>query len=252
MSASNTQRALRSRSKGAATRLAVVFMSTVTVLLAASAVADALGTPRLQAPRNKAFVQSLPAFEWGSVRGAASYEFEFSAAQNFSSTVNGFSNNPITITNTALTSDQAIPNGTYYWRVRAVNVKDVPGRWSRIRKLVKSWKVAPKLRSPVAKTVDWPTKPLLLSWTSVAHAANYKLENGTSPKLSTLVYGPTDVQGPQFAFPSVLAPGTYYWSVQPIDAAGNPGKQFEGRQVHLGVAVTDDAVRVKRLARFHL
>ncbi len=223
MSASITQRALQSRFKAMATRLAVAFMSTVTVLLAASAVADALGAPRLQSPRNKAVVQSLPAFEWGSVGRAASYEFEFSAAQNFSSTVNGFSNNPITLTNTALTSDQTIPNGTYYWRVRAVNAKDVPGRWSPIRKLVKSWKVAPKLKSPVAKTIDWPTHPLLLSWTSVAHAANYRLEIGTSPKLSTLVYGPTNVQGPQFAFPSVLAPGTYYWSVQPIDAAGNPG-----------------------------
>ena len=67
-----------------ATRLAAAFMSTVTVLLAASAVANTVGTPGLQSPRNKVRVESLPAFEWSSVRGAASYEFEFSAAQNFS------------------------------------------------------------------------------------------------------------------------------------------------------------------------
>ncbi len=90
MSASNTQRPLPSQLRSVAMRLAAAFMSTVTVLLAASAAASALGTPGMQAPRNRAVVQSLPAFEWGSVRGAAGYEFEFSAARNFSSTVNGF------------------------------------------------------------------------------------------------------------------------------------------------------------------
>jgi hypothetical protein len=63
----------------------------------------------------------------------------------------------------------------------------------------------------------------LLTWTPVAHAVNYPVKIGTSPSLSSLVYGPTDVQGPHFAFPGSLAPGTYYWSVQPIDAAGDLG-----------------------------
>ena len=93
-----------------------------------------------------------------------------------------------------------------------------------MRKLVKRWNTAPKLKSPVATTVNWPVSPLLLKWTPVAHAVNYQLKIGTSPSLSSLVYGPTNVQGPEFAFPSALAPGTYYWSVQPIDASGDLGK----------------------------
>lgn len=205
-------------------RVTPAFAAAVTVLLAASAVAQArVGTPGLQSPRNGTVVQSLPAFTWDAVGGATSYEFEFSAVRNFSSGVNGFGNNPISLSNTAVTNDQTIPNGTYYWRVRAVNAKDVPGRWSPIRKLVKRWNAAPKLRSPLGSTIDWPTSPLMFSWAPVAHAVNYRLEIGTSPKMSTLVYGPTDVQGPHFAFPGALAPNTYYWSVQPIDAAGNLG-----------------------------
>ena len=225
MSASNTQRRLPIRFRTAATRLAVAIAGVMTVFLAAAAVAQArIGVPGLQSPRTGSVVQSLPAFTWRSVRGAGSYQFEFSATRNFSSNVSGFGSNPVSLTDTAITNDSTIPNGTYYWRVRAVTAKDVPGRWSPMRKLVKRWNTAPKLKSPVSTTVNWPVSPLLLKWTPVAHAVNYQLKIGTSPSLSSLVYGPTDVQGPEFAFPSALAPGTYYWSVQPIDASGDLGK----------------------------
>ncbi len=226
MSASSHARPQSGRFKSLTTRAVAAFSAAVTVLLAVSSMAQAgVGTPGLRSPRNRAVVQSLPAFTWGSVGGAATYEFEFSPVRNFSSNVSGFATNPVSLTNTAITNDQAIPNGTYFWRVRAVNAKDVPGRWSPVRRLVKRWNTAPKLKSPVSAKITWPTSPLLLSWSTVAHAVNYRLVIGTSPKLSTLVYGPTDVQGPKFAFPSALAPGTYYWAVQPIDAGGNLGKQ---------------------------
>jgi hypothetical protein len=224
MSASSPPCPQPSRSKTVTSRFATVFVGVATALLAVTAVAQArIGTPGLQTPKNRSVVQSLPAFTWGSVGGAATYEFEFSAARNFSSAVNGFGSNPVSLSDTAISNDDTIPNGTYYWRVRAVNAKDVPGRWSSIRKLVKRWTAAAKLKSPVGATVNWPSSPLLLSWTTVAHAVNYQLKIGTSSSLASLVYGPTDVQGPQFAFPSSLAPGTYYWSVQPIDAAGDLG-----------------------------
>jgi hypothetical protein len=224
MSASNPLRPQPSRLKTVASRFATACVGIATLLLAVTAVAQArIGTPGLQTPKNRSVVQSLPAFTWRSVGAAASYEFEFSANRNFSSAVSGFGSNPVSLADTAISNDQTIPNGTYFWRVRAVNAKDVPGRWSPIRKLVKRWNAAAKLKSPVGATVNWPSSPLLLSWTPVAHAVNYQLKIGTSPSLSSLVYGPTNVQGPQFAFPNSLALGTYYWSVQPIDAAGDLG-----------------------------
>jgi hypothetical protein len=210
--------------KTAVSRLSAAFAATFVVLLLVSAAAQAhLAAPRLRSPSNRSTVQALPAFKWRSVRRAAKYEFEFSANRNFSSGVSGFGVGPIGVDTTAITNVETIPNGTYYWRVRAVSAKDVPGRWSAMRRLTKRWSTAPKLLSPIDTTVNWPATPLLLRWTAVPHAVNYAVEIATSPALSNLVYGPTRVQGPDYAFPSVLAPGTYYWAVQPVDAAGHLG-----------------------------
>ena len=224
MFASHHARPQRIGQRPRITRLATTFAAALITLLAASSVAQAhVGTPGLQTPRNNAVVQSLPAFTWTGAGGAASYQFEFSASRNFSSSVTGFGNNPMVLTNTAITNDQTIPNGVYFWRVRAVSASDVPGRWSHMRKLVKRWTAAPKLKGPLGSTINWPSKPLILSWKPVAHAVNYQIKIGTSPSMTTLVSGPTNVQGPEYAFPGALAPNTYYWRVQPIDAAGNLG-----------------------------
>jgi hypothetical protein len=227
MSASKTARPQQRRRKTVATRFAGTFVAAMSMLLMASAVAEAhIGTPRLQSPRSKLVVSSLPAFEWSAVGRAASYQFEFSATRNFSSNVSGFGTNPVAVNNTAISNDDTIPNGTYFWRVRGVSATNVPGSWSPIRKLVKRWNAAPKLKTPAKNgAVNWPSNPLLFSWSPVAGAVNYQLKIGTSPQMSTLVSGPTDVQGPRYAFPGALAPNTYYWSVAPIDASGNLGKQ---------------------------
>jgi hypothetical protein len=224
MFASKDARPQSSRLMSLTTRIAATLTAAAALLLSASSVAQAhVGTPHLQSPRNNAVVQSAPAFTWSSAGGAATYEFEFSETRNFSSTVSGFGNNPMTLSNTALTIDSTIPNGTYFWRVRAVSASDVPGSWSPMRKLVMRWTAAPKLKSPLNATVNWPGSPLLFSWKPVAHAVNYQLKIGTSPSMTTLVSGPTNVQGPKYAFPGGLAPNTYYWQIQPIDANGNLG-----------------------------
>ena len=226
MSASNHPRPDHRQLRAIVSRLVAAFSGVVVVMLVASTVADArIGVPSLKEPRNKLSVQSLPAFRWGSVRRAASYQFEFSSVRNFSSGVAGFATGPIALTNTAISNDQTIPNGKYFWRVRAVSAKDVPGRWSPMRTLIKHWDPRPTLNSPVGTTINWPTSLPLFSWTAVKHAVNYVFEIGTDPSLAKLVYGPINVQGPQYVFPGNLAPDTYYWAVQPIDAAGQMGRR---------------------------
>jgi hypothetical protein len=205
-------------------RFSAALCTTVMVLLFVGAAAQAqLAAPKLTAPSNRSRVQALPAFTWRGVNRAATYQFEFSATRNFSSGVNGFGTGPVTLDTTAITNNDTIPDGTYYWRVRAMSKTNVPGRWTPIRKLTKHWSTAPKLLSPVKTSIAWPTTPLLLRWAAVPHAVNYQLEIGTSSALSKLVYGPTFVQGTDYVFPSVLSPGTYYWAVRPVDAAGQLG-----------------------------
>ena len=212
-----------------ATLLAV---AAVTMLAGASTAAASLRAPRLQSPSDRGSVQSVPYFSWTSVRRAAQYQFEFSADSKFSSAVNGFAQGPISINGTAITDDKAIPNGKYYWRVRAVTSADHAGRWSTVRTLTKAWTATPTLQSPTGgATIDWPTNPLVLQWSSVPYAVTYNVYIATDPALANLVLGsvssPFQVQGPQYAFPTVLAPGTYYWAIQPVDAEGDRGTRSQ-------------------------
>jgi hypothetical protein len=168
-------------------------------------------------------VQVLPAFTWGGVRGAARYQFEFAADRKFSSSVSGFGQGEISINGTVITNDKTIPNGTYYWRARAVTAADRLGRWSAIRVLQKQWNMAPTLTGPVdGATVNWPTSPLVLTWNPVPYATQYDIWIATDPSLSNLVAGsvsaPVTTQGTVAAFTTTLAPGRYYWAITPVDA----------------------------------
>lgn len=207
-------------------RLGRVITAVMGAMLVMSAAAHAsVSSPRLTAPKDRAVVKSLPAFTWRPVRKAAEYQIEFSSTPSFATGVADIAAGPVTVTTTGYTNTEPIPNGTYYWRVRAVSATGVGGRWSRIRRITKRWNTAPKLLSPIkGAKVNWPDTPVMLRWSSVPYAVNYQLEIGTTRGMTTLAYGPVDVQGPDSVVPATLAPGTYYWLVRPIDAAGNTGK----------------------------
>jgi len=207
-------------------RFSSVLLATLGSMFLVTAAAQAkIGVPRLTAPRNRAVVRALPAFTWQPVRKAVGYQLEFSSTTSFASGVADISAGPVTLATNGYTNYVPVPNGTYYWRVRAVNAANVAGRWTHIRKLTKRSMSAPKLLAPTAAAkVDWPGNPLMLKWKPVPYAVSYSVEIGTTPQLTTLVYGPVSVQGPDFVVPAVLAPGTYYWSVTPVDASGAPGR----------------------------
>ena len=82
--------------------------------------ARALPAPRLDTPDDDANVQAAPIFKWKKVRRAAKYEFQLSADSGFRSIVTGGS---VDTFNNAFTLDDSLPDGDYYWRVRAINAK---------------------------------------------------------------------------------------------------------------------------------
>src|SRR2546421_2375324 len=97
----------------------------VLAVLAAAALAvaaparGALTAPVLLDPGPGASVQALPAFAWSPVPGADGYEFQVAADQNFNSPVLGRGEGSFTTKNTRATLKKTLPNGTYWWRVRA-------------------------------------------------------------------------------------------------------------------------------------
>jgi hypothetical protein len=191
--------------------------------------AAAIATPALVSPGNDAAVDSVPSFSWRRVRKADQYEFQLSADRGFRSTLASFATR-----NTSATISDALFDGSYYWRVRAVNAVRTAGKWSATRSVRKRWPGEPGLVAPAdGAAISYPSVPLVLRWAATPHAAKYQVSISTAPSLAGNIVTdggrPVDVRGTSLALPSALTPGRYYWAVTPLDAGDLKGKRSEVR-----------------------
>jgi hypothetical protein len=189
-----------------------------------------LGAPVPLSPANGATTDGLPAFAWKAVANADQYEFEISADRGFNSPVIGARQDNFFTKNTRATLKKTVPNGTYWWRVRAVGVGGDTSSWSAGRSIRKLWATTTSLQTPAnGGSVVYPTTPLRLSWTPVPGARKYLVSIAYDPALGSLVPGTSPTAGPAettattFTRAAALAPGTYYWGITPVDAEGNRG-----------------------------
>ncbi len=211
-------------------RRATIALAVVLAAFAAGPAAAALKPPALTTPPAGTIVQSLPAFAWKPVANADRYEFEIAGDPGFNSPVLGAGKDHFFTRNTRATLKEGVPNGTYYWRARAVAKAGGVSKWSPGRQIKKAWTAAAVLQAPSAgASLSFPTDVLRLTWAPVPYAATYLVSLGTDPALGTLVLhdagssGPVETAATSLTSPVVLAPGTYYWSVAPVDAKGNRG-----------------------------
>ena len=189
--------------------------------------AAAFATPTAVAPANGLVVDALPAFSWAAVAKADRYEFQLAADAGMNSPVLGRGDDQFTTRNTRATLKKTIPNGTYWWRVRALQANGTPSPWSPPRSIVKSWTSAPALQSPTHGAIMvHPTHPLVLRWSTVPRAAKYQVTIASDPALGSAVLAQSNVEthGTSYAPRALLLPqGTYYWGVVPMDAQGHRG-----------------------------
>jgi hypothetical protein len=195
------------------------------LVLAAPGYGAAPAAPTPTAPANGLSVDALPAFSWAGVQNADRYEFQIAADSGMNSPVLGRGEDQFTTRNTRATLKKTIPNGTYYWRVRAIAKDGTPSSWTAPRLLVKSWTSAPQLQSPTHGAIMvHPTHPLVLRWNAVPRAAKYIVSIGTDPSLGTVVHPAVETSGTVLTPRTVLLPpGTYYWGVTPVDAQNHRG-----------------------------
>jgi hypothetical protein len=208
-----------------------------TVLAAAvGTFAFALATPAQAAPKapvaiepaNGASVDALPAFAWNPVLGAYQYEFQLAADQNFNAPVLGRGEGTFSTRNTRATVKKTLPNGTYWWRVRASDQAGTTSPWMQPRSFRKNWTAAPAIVSPAPGfPFAFPANPMRLNWSPVPYAASYLFSLGSDPSLANIVEGggkPVETWATNYvpAF-NLLPQGTYYWGVTPLDSQGNRG-----------------------------
>ena len=203
-------------------------------LAAQAALADAatskIGPPSQLSPADGVSVQAVPSFSWRPVRHAAKYEFQASADPAFKSIVLGQGNGSFFTHNTSASITKALPDGSYYWRVRAIDARERAGRWSSVRSIRKRWTTTPVLLAPPSgAAVSYPRTPLILRWAPVQGAYKYLVRIATDPGLSNSVFGPRlpaiETSGTVFAMPLAVAPGRYYWAITPVDSQKHPGTQ---------------------------
>ena len=105
-------------------------------------VAPTLATPAASVATN----DSTPHFTWNSVISGNIYELEISNASTFATKQQTFTGG-VGVLNYAATN---IPDGVWYWHVRALNVNGVAGPWSAYRSFTvdTTGPVAPVLSAP--------------------------------------------------------------------------------------------------------
>jgi hypothetical protein len=189
-----------------------------------------LQAPTPLAPAAGVTTDAVPAFAWKPVGGADQYEFQVAADAGFNSQVLGRGQDDFLTKNARATLKKTVPNGTYWWRVRAIGAGGGASPWSAGRSFKKLWAATTTLQAPVdGAAVVYPATPLKLTWAPVPGARNYLVSIAYDRDLGSLVPGSTTGSGPAettataFTRAAALAPGTYYWGVTPVDAEGNRG-----------------------------
>jgi hypothetical protein len=212
------------------TPLLALFAAVSVAIAAHPAGAAKIAAPKPLSPDANATLEALAPFAWSPVANTDRYEFEIASDSGFNSPVIGSGEDHFFTRNTRATLKKTVPNGTYWWRIRAVLKNGKFSPWSLPRSFKKAWTAAAALQAPgFGAGLSFPVDPLRLTWSPVPYAASYLVSVATDPALGSLALvdpgstGAVETTATTLTSPSVLGPGTYYWSVTPLDARGNKG-----------------------------
>lgn len=174
----------------------------------------------LIAPAAGATVGDDPHFSWQRYTDTdplasppKQYHFQVSSDSGFATLVDNVTLDQTTYTPFA----KEYPDGTYYWRVQAVDAEGQLLTFSEPRTFVKS-SLVPTLEA-ITSTTPLPT----LTWGGLGYVGGYKVEvyPGTTTSVAASVSVTTKL--PAWTPPAALAKNTYTWRVAKLDPSGNRG-----------------------------
>ena len=148
--------------------------------------------------------------------------------QDFGSVVLGQGKGSFQTLNTFATIEKTLPNGTYFWRVRAIDKRDDARAWSRTRTLTIAWSDRPRCSGrPAARRSTIRAR----RW--CCDGRGCRTRTSTSSRSRPTLRSPHrssaasrnafETSGTVFALPGTLAPGRYYWAVTPEDSEKHKG-----------------------------
>ena len=182
---------------------------------------EAIERPDLVDPANNAVVpDNTPLLSWASVTGAVQYQVQIDDDKKFGSPLQD-----MTVAGTSTTAS-ALPDGKFYWQVRAVNSAGVAGSWSKYWAFTvdTTGPDSPRLNSPKDMSGTADSTPTLKWKKPAASGGDYRVQLSDTDDFSSLLidematktqYSVTDLQALDF--------GTYYWRVMAEDKVGNWG-----------------------------
>jgi hypothetical protein len=166
-----------------------------------------------------------PLLSWNPIPGAAKYQLDVNFSQDFNASSSVCCS--ATTVATGFSPTKPLPNNTYYWRVRAINVQGAEGVWTQGASFLQPFDTIPPLppNEPTVGNVHmrdefgdngpepagWQTSTPILVWNQVTGASAYDLD------VYTMTNGVCDIQSAAQDF-HVVTPLTA-WT--PLGA--NPG-----------------------------
>lgn len=172
-----------------------------------------LSTPNLILPVNKQKgVNSTTNFEWTSVSGGVSFEFQLADNSEFA---NPFIDST-TVSSKILLSIELEFNKEYFWRVRANN-NQKQSKWSGINSFISELK-KPLILSPVANAVDVDVNTLLI-WYDQYNYNSYMIQVSEDITFSTYIIDTVQKNTTEFSIE--LSPLTTYYLRIKAEASKN-------------------------------
>jgi len=187
-------------------------------------ISAAPAAPTPSAPAAGASVQEPFALSWSTVSdpsGIVAYNWQVSTSSSFSPVILQNSTSGQT---TATVSGLA--NGTYFWRVQAVNGAFEQGAWSAARSFTVTGVSAsapgtPSLGPPKGYSTFHPYEVMTFNWSAASGAATYVFQAATDPSFPVATRIQFDnIPDTTYSFAIGNPEGNYFARVFAVDAGG--------------------------------
>ena len=205
-----------------------LYVSILTVALLSASAARVLAVPPPAptplSPASGASVQEPFTISWSSVSdpsGIVAYNWQVSSASSFT---------PVVLQNSTMgpTTDtiSGLANGTYFWRVQAVNGAFEQGAWSAARSFSVTGVGAgapgtPTLGPPKGYTTFHPYEVMTFNWSAAPGAATYVFQAATDPSFPVATRIQFDnIPNTTYSFAIGNPEGNYFARVLAVGANG--------------------------------